>query len=74
MTTSDAERTTLRRAVAHVDLSAVEHNVRFLRAHLNDGAELCAVVKSDGYGHGCARVATAAVDASFELYLSAIAA
>lgn len=61
MTTSDAERTTLRRAVAHVDLSAISANVEFLRGRLTGGAELCAVVKADGYGHGCAQVAAAAV-------------
>lgn len=62
MSTSDAERTTLRRAVAHVDLDAISANVRFLRSRLTGGAELCAVVKADGYGHGCAQSARAAVN------------
>jgi alanine racemase len=51
----------LERAVAHVDLSAVEHNCALLKARLGE-AELCAVVKADGYGHGageCARAALA---------------
>lgn len=61
MNTSDPERTTLRRAVAHVDTGAIERNVGFLRSRLTAVAELCAVVKSDGYGHGCAEVARAAV-------------
>lgn len=61
MTTSDAEKTTLRRSVAHVDLDAISTNVAFLRARLTGGSELCAVVKADGYGHGCAQVAEAAV-------------
>jgi alanine racemase len=61
VSTSDAERTTLRRAVAHVDLAAITGNVEFLRSRLTGGAELCAVVKADGYGHGCAQVAAAAV-------------
>lgn len=61
MATSDVEQTTLRRAVAHVDLDAIAKNVEFLRAQLTNGSELCAVVKSDGYGHGCAQVAQAAV-------------
>ncbi len=52
---------TLRRAVAHVDLSAITGNVEFLRSRLTGGAGLCAVVKADGYGHGLARVAEAAV-------------
>lgn len=53
--------TTLRRAVAHVDLSAIAANVETLRATLTGGAELCAVVKADGYGHGIEHVAPAAV-------------
>lgn len=47
------------RAAAHIDLEAVRHNCERLLAELND-ARLCAVVKSDGYGHGgseCARAA-----------------
>jgi alanine racemase len=47
--------------VAHVDLNAIALNVAFLRSQLTGGAELCAVVKSDGYGHGCAQTAAAAV-------------
>lgn len=61
MPTSDVEKTTLRRSVAHVDLDAITKNVEFLRAQLTEGSELCAVVKADGYGHGCAQVARAAV-------------
>lgn len=61
MTTSDVEKTTLRRSVAHVELDAIAKNVEFLRAQLTGGAELCAVVKADGYGHGCAQAAQAAV-------------
>lgn len=52
---------TLRRAVAHVELGAITGNVEFLRSRLTPGAELCAVVKADGYGHGIAQVAEAAV-------------
>ncbi len=51
------------RAEAVVDLAAVEHNVRLLldvaRA-ANPAAELMAVVKADGYGHGAVQVAEAA--------------
>jgi alanine racemase len=49
------------RAVAHVDLGAVERNCAMLKRRLGDAA-LCAVVKADGYGHGatsCARAALA---------------
>jgi alanine racemase len=50
------------RALARVDLGAVERNCAHLRSQLTGGAELCAVVKADGYGHGaswCARAALA---------------
>ena len=48
------------RAVARIDLSAVERNCAHLRSLLGGGAELCAVVKANAYGHGdvwCARAA-----------------
>jgi len=50
------------RALAQIDLGAVERNCGRLRELLHGGAELCAVVKADGYGHGavhCARAALA---------------
>jgi len=47
---------------AEVDLEAVRANVRTLRA-LVAPAELCAVVKADGYGHGAVEVSRAALDA-----------
>jgi alanine racemase len=50
----------MRRAIARIDLGAVERNVASLAARLEGGAELCAVVKAEGYGHGmvpCARAA-----------------
>jgi alanine racemase len=40
------------RAAARIDLGAVRSNCARLRSELVDGAELCAVVKADGYGHG----------------------
>lgn len=42
----------MERAVARVDLGAVERNCARLKGELRAGAELCAVVKADGYGHG----------------------
>ena len=42
------------RALARVNLAAIERNVARLRAGLAGGARLCAVVKADGYGHGAA--------------------
>ena len=48
------------RAVARVDLGAVEHNCVLLKGRLGDAA-LCAVVKADGYGHGALHCAEAAL-------------
>jgi alanine racemase len=49
------------RAVARIDASAIEGNCRVLAGKLQNGAELCAVVKADGYGHGAAPAAAAAM-------------
>jgi alanine racemase len=52
-------------AWAEVDLDAVRHNVGVLRAAVAPAA-LWAVVKADGYGHGAAAVARAALEAGAE--------
>ena len=49
------------RALARVNLAAIERNVARLRAGLSGGAELAAVVKGNGYGHGPAAAALAAL-------------
>jgi alanine racemase len=49
-------------AEAVVDLGAIEHNVRVLREHAGN-AQVMAVVKADGYGHGAGQVARAALAA-----------
>ena len=49
------------RALARVDIGAIERNCAHLRSLLTDGAELCAVVKADAYGHGAVWAAKAAV-------------
>ncbi|MBV9335908.1 MAG: alanine racemase [Solirubrobacterales bacterium] len=49
------------RALARVNLAAIERNVARLRGALTGGAGLCAVVKADGYGHGAVPVARAAL-------------
>lgn len=49
------------RALAIVDLGAVERNAATLRSRLSEGSQLCAVVKADGYGHGAAQCAEAAL-------------
>jgi alanine racemase len=48
------------RAVARVNLAAIERNVARLRQSTGTGVALCAVVKADGYGHGAAPAARAA--------------
>jgi alanine racemase len=48
-------------AEVRVDLDAIRHNVTRLRA--GTSAELMAVVKGDGYGHGMVPAARAALDA-----------
>jgi alanine racemase len=49
------------RALARVNLAAIERNVARLRRELTGATELCAVVKADGYGHGAAPAARAAL-------------
>lgn len=52
----------MHRSEITIDLGALRRNVRTLLKAL-DGAELWAVVKADGYGHGAADVAGAALGA-----------
>ncbi|MFI5028420.1 MAG: alanine racemase [Solirubrobacterales bacterium] len=47
--------------MARIDVGAVEHNCALLKSTLRGDAELCAVVKADGYGHGADACATAAL-------------
>jgi alanine racemase len=49
------------RALASVNLAAIERNVTRLRGALTGGAALCAVVKANGYGHGMVPAARAAL-------------
>jgi alanine racemase len=49
------------RALARINLSAIERNVTHLRGRLGAQTALCAVVKADGYGHGAAWAARAAI-------------
>jgi alanine racemase len=69
------------RALALVDVGAVERNCRALKERAGETTELCAVVKANGYGHGAAacaagalrggatRLAVAAADEAAELRL-----
>lgn len=58
---------------AEVDLSAIARNAAALRA-VAAPARLCAVVKADGYGHGAAPVARAALAGGAELLAVALVA
>jgi alanine racemase len=49
------------RAQASVNVAAIERNCARLRSELRPTVALCAVVKSDGYGHGAAQSARAAL-------------
>ena len=49
------------RALARVNLAAIERNAARLQRELAPGVALCAVVKADGYGHGAVPAARAAV-------------
>jgi alanine racemase len=51
----------IERALARVSGAAVEANCSLLRSKLAGDAQLCAVVKADGYGHGAAEAAQAAL-------------
>jgi len=57
----DADRVGTRRALARVNLAAIERNCGRLCSELTRGCELCAVIKADGYGHGAAQSARAAL-------------
>jgi alanine racemase len=52
---------TVRRALARVNVAAIERNCARLRGELKDGVRLCVVVKADGYGHGAVMSARAAL-------------
>lgn len=41
---------------ASVNLDAVRHNIESIKASLDEGTGICAVVKADAYGHGAVEV------------------
>ncbi|MGI8778223.1 MAG: alanine racemase [Acidimicrobiales bacterium] len=58
---ASADSAERRRAWAEIDLGAIRHNAAILGS-LAAPAALCAVVKANGYGHGSAQAARAALD------------
>ena len=62
MQTTELSLTPTAAAEAVVDLDAIAHNVRLLREHAGS-AQVMAVVKADGYGHGAVQVGRTALAA-----------
>ena len=62
------------RALARIDLGAIERNCVHLRSRLSAGVQLCAVVKADGYGHGAVWAAKAALEGGASWLATATAA
>jgi len=62
MQTTELSLTPTAAAEAVVDLDAIAHNVRLLCEHAG-AAQVMAVVKADGYGHGATQVGRAALAA-----------
>jgi alanine racemase len=48
---------------AEIDLSAIAHNIKGLKALLKNGTRFMAVVKANAYGHGAVETALCAIDA-----------
>ena len=45
------------RVFARVDLDAVSYNMEQMRRRIGEGAQIIAVIKMDGYGHGAVPIA-----------------
>lgn len=45
------------RVYARIDLDAVAYNMEQIKEHIGDGAQIIAVLKMDGYGHGASPIA-----------------
>ncbi len=50
-----------------IDLSAIENNMKAIRASVPSRAKVLAVVKADGYGHGAVETARAAIKGGAEM-------
>ena len=64
--------TQYRRTRLEIDLGAIAHNVRCLRARTPETAKLLAVVKADAYGHGAVEVSRTALKNGAEFLAVAI--
>ena len=45
------------RVYAKIDLQAIAYNMKQMKLRIGGGAQLAAVIKTDGYGHGAAPIA-----------------
>ena len=45
------------RVCARIDLDAIEYNIEMMKADIQDGVKMLAVIKTDGYGHGAVQIA-----------------
>jgi alanine racemase len=50
-----------------VDLGAIQHNLRAIKARLRPSTKVLAVIKAHAYGHGAVQVAKAVIDAGADL-------
>ena len=57
----------IQRNTRTIDLSAIENNMKAIRASVPSNAKVLAVVKADGYGHGAAETARAAIRGGAEM-------
>ena len=46
-----------KRCYARIDLNALMNNVNAMKNHLQEGTQIAAVIKTDGYGHGAVPIA-----------------
>jgi len=53
----------MRPTLAEIDLAAIRHNVRQIRATLSPSTYMVAIVKANAYGHGATQVSAAALAA-----------
>ena len=45
------------RVYAKIDLQAIAYNMKQMKLRIGDSAQLAAVIKTDGYGHGAVPIA-----------------
>ena len=62
----------IRAAWAEVDLDALAHNMREVRRLAEKNAEVIAVIKADGYGHGAKKIAQTLLDNGADRFAIAV--